>query len=306
MPKCRHAPALPPKPSLMTAVVLGPLSVVGRHLLRRLAESGTGGLCYSGRDPADPVPDVFTWLSLPSDGELRAPDGSTLYSMAPLTALPAILWRMTGIRRVIALGTSSTAYKGESADPAERELVREFERAERDVSRLCRERGIAWTILRPTLIYDPGRDRNVTTLATIARRFGFVPLAWPARGLRQPIHADDVAQAMLAAAAAPGAVDAAFALPGGETLEYREMVRRIMRATGRWPVLIYLPLGPARFAMALWLRATGDAYSLASLERMNRDLVFDPAPARDILGVSFRPFRPEFTRPADTRGGEGC
>ena len=289
----------------MTAVVLGPSSVVGRHLLRRLAESGSGGLCYSGRRPADPVPDVFTWLSLPAEGEIRVPDGSVLYSLAPLTALPPILQRMIGLRRVIALGTSSTAYKGESTDPAERALAREFGQAEGAVSRHCRDRGIAWTILSPTMVYDPGRDRNVSTLAALARRFGFVPLAWPARGLRQPIHADDVAHAMMAACDAPGAVNAAFVIPGSETLEYREMVRRIMRATGRRPIVVYLPLGPARLALALWLRATGAAYSLAMLERMNTDLVFDPAPAREALGVSFRPFRPEFTGAHAPGGSQG-
>ena len=288
----------------MTAVVLGPSSVVGRHLLRRLAESGTGGRCYSGRRPTDPVPDVFTWLSLPEDGEIRVPDGSVLYSLAPLTALPPILQRMTGIRRVIALGTSSTAYKGESTDLAERALAREFGQAEQAVSRHCRERGIAWTILCPTMVYDPGRDRNVSTIAAVARRFGFVPLAWPARGLRQPIHADDVAQAMMAARDAPAAVDAAFVVPGGETLEYREMVRRIMRATGRRAIVVYLPLGPARLAMAVWLRVTGAAYSLAMLERMNTDLAFDHGPAREALGVSFRMFRPEFARPDDARDAQ--
>ncbi len=289
----------------MTAVILGPSSVVGRHLLRRLAGSGTGGLCYSARRPADPVPDVFTWLSLPADDEIRVPDGSVLYSLAPLTALPPILQRMTGLGRVIALGTSSTAYKGESTDPAERELAWEFGQAEHAVSLHCRERGIAWTILRPTMVYDPGRDRNVSAIAAVARRFGFVPLAWPARGLRQPIHADDVAQAMMAARDAPAAVDAAFVIPGSETLEYREMVRRIIRATGRRAMVVYLPLGPARLAMAVWLRATGAAYSLAMLERMNADLVFDSEPAREALGVSFRPFRPEFARPDDARKSQG-
>ena len=155
------------------------------------------------------------------------------------------------------------------------------------------------------MVYDPGRDRNVSTLAALARRFGFVPLAWPARGLRQPIHADDVARAMMAARDAPGAVDAAFVIPGSETLEYREMVRRIMRATGRRPIVVYLPLGPARLAMAVWLRATGAAYSLAMLERMNTDLVFDPQPAREALGVSFRPFRPEFTGPDAPGSSQG-
>ena len=40
-------------------------------------------------------------------------------------------------------------------------------------------------------------------------------------------------------------------------------------------------------------------YSPTLLERMNRDLALDPAPARAALGVECRPFRPEFPRPFD-------
>ena len=164
---------------------------------------------------------------------------------------------MTGGRRLVALSTASVTYAAGSSDSAERARSEEVRRAEEDVGRLCRERGIAWTILRPTLIYDPGRDRNVSAIAAVARRFGFVPVAWPATGRRQPIHADDVAQAMVAALDAPGAADAILGLPGGETLTYRDMVRRIFQSLGRRPVLLYLPLGPARLAFRVWLTADG-------------------------------------------------
>ena len=150
----------------------------------------------------------------------------------PIAALPPLIARMTGGRRLVALSTASVTYSAGSSDSAERARSEEVRRAEEDVGRLCRERGIAWTILRPTLIYDPGRDRNVSAIAAVARRFGFVPVAWPATGRRQPIHADDVAQAMVAALDAPGAADAILGLPGGETLTYRDMVRRISSPWG--------------------------------------------------------------------------
>ena len=67
------------------------------------------------------------------------------------------------------------------------------------------------------------------------------------------------------------------------------------RRLGRRPRLLYLPLGPARLAFKLWLLMSGAAYSTASLERMNMDLTFDSAPTRDVLRVTCRPFRPEFS-----------
>ena len=240
------------------------------------------------------MPQGFSWRPLPADGELHVSGVADLLSLVPIAALPPLIARMAGGRRLVALSTARVTYTAGSSDPAERAMTAEVRQAEVDVARLCRERRIAWTILRPTLIYDPGRDRNVSAIAAVARRFGFVPVAWPGTGRRQPIHADDVAQAMIAALDAPGAIDAILGLPGGETLTYREMVRRILRSVGRRPIVLYLPLGPARLAFRAWFALTGTGYSVASLERMNMDLTLDPGPAREALGVAFRPFRPDF------------
>ena len=279
------------------AAIFGATSMIGRHLLRRLSERGIAGQCLSRRSgPASQeTPQGFSWSTLSTEGELRVPAGADLLSLAPIAALPPLLARTAGGRRLVALSTTSVTYKVRSSDPAERAEAEAVRRAEEEIGRLCRERGIAWTILRPTLIYDPGRDLNVSAIAAAARRFGFVPVAWPATGRRQPIHADDVAHAMAAALDAPGAVGRILDVPGGETLTYRDMVRRIFRALGRRPVLLHLPLGPARLAFRAWLTLTGADYSAASLERMNMDLTFDPAPAHDILGIACRPFRPEFS-----------
>ena len=279
------------------AVVFGATSMIGRYLLGRLAERGIGGECLSRRSSPtqQETPQGFSWSVLPARGELRVPAEADLFSLVPVSALPPLIERLTGGRRLVVLSTARVTYTAQSSDLAEQAEAEDARRAEQDVGRLCRERGIAWTILRPTLIYDPGRDRNVSAIAAAARRFGFVPVAWPATGRRQPIHADDVAQAMVAALDAPGAAGAVLGLPGGETLTYRDMVRRIFRSLGRRPVLLYLPLGPARMAFKVWLTLTGAAYSPASLERMNMDLTFDTAPTYDILGVTCRPFRPEFS-----------
>ena len=242
---------------------------------------------------------LFLARSFTGEGELRVPDAADMFSLVPIAALPPLIARMTGGRRLVALSTASVTYSAGSSDSAERARSEEVRRAEEDVGRLCREREIVWSILRPTLIYDPGRDRNVSAIAAVARRFGFVPVAWPATGRRQPIHAADVAQAMVAALDAPRAADAVLGLPGGETLTYRDMVRRIFRSLGRRPILLYLPLGPARLAFRVWLLLTGAGYSAASLERMNMDLTLDPDPAREVLGLTFQAVPPRVFRVTD-------
>ena len=194
-------------------------------------------------------------------------------------------------RRLLALSTSGLLFKAASPDPRERDLARDLERAEKATRLFCEARGIVWTLFRPTLIYDPGRDRNISAIVFFIRRFRFFPIIRPGAGLRQPLHADDAAQALVAAIDAPQARDALFDLPGGETLSYREMICRCFESLGRRPRLMELPPGFPRAALRLGLTRA------ARLERMNAALTLDPAPVRNALGLTGRPFRPEFPHP---------
>jgi len=284
------------------AVILGATSIVGRHLARRLADRGFEGWCVSRRADSPPwePPPGFRWRDLREDTLAGAPAHSTWFSLIPIPALPALV--AGGIRpreRLVALSTSSACFKADSSDPQERRLVEEVRRAEEAIRKVCEERAAAWTVFRPTLVYDPGHDRNVTMIATVVRRFGIFPVVWPGLGGRQPIHADDVAQAMVAALAAPGARNRLLDLPGGERLTYREMVRAVFRSLGKRPILVYLPLGLARFAFRVWRATSGAQYSAASLDRMNASLTLDPAPVRETLGITCRPFRPDFSASPD-------
>ena len=285
------------------AVIFGATSLVGRHLVRRLADSGFEGLCVSRRrGPARyETPPGFAWKTVSERESLRVPASTTFFSLAPLSALPTLVGRTSGGDRLIALSTSSVLFKAESSDSDERHQAQALRLAETEVQSLCRDRGIAWTIFRPTLVYDPGHDRNVSAIAAFGRRFGVFPVVWPGTGRRQPIHADDVAQAMVAAVSVSAARGALFDLPGGETLTYRVMVRRIFESSGRRSVLLYLPLGLARAAFRVWRTVTGAKYSAASLERMNMDLTLDPAPVQEALGITCRPFRPGLPEPPNPR-----
>ena len=54
-----------------------------------------------------------------------------------------------------------------------------------------------------------------------------MPLVGGGPGLRQPVHAEDLAIGAIAAAASPAAVNKIYSLPGAETISYREMIGRI-------------------------------------------------------------------------------
>jgi nucleoside-diphosphate-sugar epimerase len=148
-------------------------------------------------------------------------------------------------------------------------------------------------VLRPTIIYDEGRDANITRLARLIEKFGFMPLAGAGSGLRQPVHAQDLAIGALAAAASPAAANKIYAIPGTDTVSYREMIGRIFDGLHKPRRIIPVPplLWRAAFALAKPFIANAN---VAMGNRMSKDMIFDPAPAVQDFGWRPRAFRPVF------------
>jgi uncharacterized protein YbjT (DUF2867 family) len=143
------------------------------------------------------------------------------------------------------------------------------------------------------VIYAEGRDRSITRLANLVRRFHMLPLAGDAHGKRQPVHADDLAAGAIAAAASPATNNRAYDLPGGETLSYHSMVERIFEGLGRRPRVISIPPPLWRAGLSLAsILMSGVTTEMGS--RMTEDLVFDAGPAERDFAWRPRGFRPRF------------
>jgi nucleoside-diphosphate-sugar epimerase len=213
--------------------------------------------------------------------------------VAPIWVLPDYfsLLETSGARRVVVLSSTSRFKKVGSGDTAENVIAAKLIVSEARVQAWAESRGIEWVILRPTLIYGLGRDKNISEIARFIRRFGFFPVLGRAQGLRQPIHAEDAAAACVSALQAPGAANRAYNISGGETLSYREMVIRVFDALGRRPRLLTVPLWVFRLAVSMLRRLPRyRQWSAAMVERMNSDLVFDHADATRDLGFKPRAF----------------
>lgn len=274
----------PPCPAPKTALVLGATSLVGRRLLPRLVEAGWQVSALSrAPQPQGPVRWIQGGLE---DADL--PPADLVFSLMPLWLLPQALSRLQ-TRRLVAFSSTSRFTKTASPDEGERGVAARLAEAESAIM----AGSVPWTILRPTLIYSEGEDQNVSRLAGLIRRFGFLPLAGAGEGRRQPVHADDLAAGALAAAASPAAENRAYDVPGGETLTYRQMAIRIFEALGKRPLIVSAP--PALWRLGLTLASPILPGATAAMGgRMSEDLVFDPAPAARDFGWAPRAFRPAF------------
>jgi nucleoside-diphosphate-sugar epimerase len=216
-----------------------------------------------------------------------------IISPLPISVFARLLPDLPRPRQVVALSSSQITSQ-QTIAPLE-ESVRKY----------CKSAGVAWTILRPTMIYLPPLDHNVTALARIVRKFRFFPFWGRMSGLRQPVHAEDIATALARAMASERASGFTFDLPGGETLTFRTMVERIFRALGLPPILVPVPRVALDFALHAYLMARPstvtdsglpDGFVDRAIALMNRDMVFDAAPACAAFGFNARPFAPIFPK----------
>ena len=275
------------------ALLFGASGQIGRRVLARLLGRGwqVVALCR-GEPPLAAAGVEWRQGALP-DTAGSGEGFDAIFSCGPLDLFS--LWyenHATGPARVVAFGSTSVHVKHASSDPAERELAGRLQAAEARIAAAVAARGAAATLLRPTLVYGAGSDRNLSRIAALARKYGLFLLPHDARGLRQPVHVDDLGDAALAALERPGADFASYDLPGGETLAYREMVGRVLAVLQPPARLLVLP-GPLFSLAASVARRLGvhDA-GQAVLARMRADLVFDAAAARRDLGYAPRQFEP--------------
>ena len=269
--------------------VLGATSLVGECLLPMLRDAGWRVVAFSRRAAesglgADERQLPFT--------EVVA-EISHWICVAPIWVLPDYfkLIEASDARRIVVLSSTSRFTKVGSGDMAEQATAAKLIDGEARLQAWAESRGVEWVILRPTLIYGIGRDKNISEIARFIRRFGFFPVFGEAKGLRQPIHAEDVAEACLAALRGSDCRNQSHNISGGETLTYREMVARIFTALGRRPRVLTVPLWAFRLAVTVLRRLPRyRQWQSAMAERMNRDLVFDYADAVRDLGFKPRAF----------------
>ncbi len=287
-------------------LIIGARSLIGRRLLE-VAGDWPGPVRFTSRK-------ALNNQSLNLDFE--APEDfqpgmnfRTVIACTPIWLLREMLLNQlvrVGMTRLVAFSSTSVFTKGDSETDEEREVVRKLSAGEKSIVDFCESRGVAWTILRPTLIYDEGHDENVTRMAAMIRKLGLFPVWAPANGLRQPVHARDLAQAALTAVMTPKTKNKAYNVPGGETLTYRAMTERIFCALGRKPLIVDVPQWAWRLGFRmLEIVQPGKKLkrNIGMVTRMNQDLWFDVTPAAQDFGYAPQPFNPDFS---ETYPGQGA
>jgi uncharacterized protein YbjT (DUF2867 family) len=206
----------------------------------------------------------------------------------------ARLARATGVERLVHVS-------GIGADPASASA---YIRARGEGEVVVREAFPSATIIRPSVMFGLD-DHFLTTLARLLRILPVYPLFGRGRTRLQPVHVEDVAEAIArVVAGATGAGHPCYELGGPRTYTYAELLRGVADRMGKrarllplpfalWETLAFLaefaPGAPlTRNQVALMRRDNVASRDLPSL----RDLDVAPTPLEDVVpaaGGSGRP-----------------
>lgn len=275
-------------------LLTGASSQIGFFVLPRLVRAGFRVLAVSrkGRPEAFPCFEQVEWLS---ESEALEAAGSCQYllSAGPLSLAEKFLMTCRQFQKAVVFSSSSVDTKLESGNSTERRQVQNMLSIESEIRSISENRDLKLVIFRPTLIYGCGLDTNITRLANWVGRFGFMPVNGKAEGLRQPVHAEDLASAAVAAMLSQDELPQVLNLSGGETLSYSEMASKIFVGLGKPVRLLRLP----QWVFLLLVKLLG-AFKPASgingemVRRQRLDLVFDDRQARQLLDYKPRAFAP--------------
>jgi uncharacterized protein YbjT (DUF2867 family) len=274
--------------------LLGTTGFVGQKILRDLSQQGIPVEAVSRQARPEGLSTNIGWTQADlndPDSVARIPWKETVIStvLVSMTAQVVELWPPGAVKRLVAFSSTSALTKVDSSESFDREVSAQLQDGEARLRQFYPNA----TILRPTMIYGGPGDRNVERVARQLQRIPIFPLVGRGTGLRQPVHADDLAIAAVSATNSLNAHGKTYNLAGAETLTFKQMIQRIGQVNDVTPRFISLPLPIARsILMLLTLTPRFRGIPLGSIERMSHDLVFDTSQAHEDFQYSPRAFLP--------------
>ena len=210
-----------------------------------------------------------------------------IVSFGPMEALATWLETLNAApaRRVVATSSMSAVSKHTARFAEDRAIAQRLLAGEARLRAVCAKLEMPCLILRPTMIYGLGLDQNLSAVArgAMARRVFFAPVS---RGIRQPVHAEDVAEAAVRGSRVEPALNETIEIGGGERLTVREMFSRVHRSLPRATLHVPAP------GFLLSILALISKRFRGAVSRLNSDLTADNSRLRSALAVEPRAFNP--------------
>jgi len=150
------------------------------------------------------------------------------------------------------------------------------------------ERAFAFTIVRPTLVYDETGGQEFAMFRSYMRRFPVVPFLGPGTARKRPVHADDVVDGLARIVGNPVCFGKTYNLSGGDAISLAELGKLVLHLEEAPRPFLHVPVPLCRLAAAVLGRVMKDPpitpYAVAGF---THDADLDPSQA--VADFGYRP-----------------
>jgi UDP-glucose 4-epimerase len=198
------------------------------------------------------------------------------------TAELAAACARAGVRRLVFLSSvraqSGAAAKNVLRETDEPRPTEAYGRSKLEAEAAVRFCDVAWTILRPAMVYGPGVKGNLASLMRLAASPWPLPFASFAN-LRSLVSIDNLVAAITFVLGEEACARETYLVADPSPVTFAEIVAALRLGTGRRPRLF--PVPPAAFKAGLKLIGRADVW-----ERLGGTLVADPG---KLIAAGWRP-----------------
>jgi NADH dehydrogenase len=187
-----------------------------------------------------------------------------------------------GARRLVYVSAVSAVYARKNS----------YGRSKEEAERRVRAAGLDFTILRPTMVYGPGGGLHFQKLVSLVDGIPFVfPVLGPGTALLQPVHIDDLVDAVVGVLDTKDAIGRTYGVSGATVLPFNELVRAVAAARHKRRRLVHAPLGLCMAAARVLAPILGPGSFLTpdALLGVNEDAALDSADLQRDSGYRPRP-----------------
>jgi nucleoside-diphosphate-sugar epimerase len=148
--------------------------------------------------------------------------------------------------------------------------------------------GLAYTIVRPTLVYEPGGGQELMMFLDYLRRFPVVPFIGKGHALKRPVWSGDVVDGLARLLGNQTALGKTYNLSGAEAISMLELARLLLAHHDLKRSFVHVPVPLCRaLAVLAGLLMKRPPLTRSAIAGVVNDADLDPSLAIDELG--YRP-----------------
>lgn len=235
-------------------LVTGATGFLGSHTIPKLVEAYDGKVRFYVRETSDislleKLPNIeFSYGSFEEINTFeQALEGvDTLINIASLGFGhgPSIVdaCKKKNVRRTIFISTTAMFTQLNAST----KIIRQA--AEKSII----DSGLNYTILRPTMIYGTDKDRNMNRLIKMLNKVPLFPIFGNGEYLQQPIHVDDLADAIIKSFQSEKSQFNAYNLSGADEVTFNQVIDTTSKLLNKKVKKLHIPVKPVMSGLKVY------------------------------------------------------